>query len=194
MQQPCQPHEPGVTTKSKTQHEGFKSNVVTHVREGCSAEIEAYGTVRTILWLFQPKEFCIRIDEALDKPGARQPVDPGMSACCPQAPLIGGMVKLSNRDAPDVLAVRRDTHQCCSFSFCIGQCSFCLYFRFTRKKINFGNSIKIPAQPFDKPSYGSMLYIFQRSPEFEYSTLKAGIFSSEIKQGGDFKTLFTFYF
>src|SRR3990172_10691219 len=162
MHQPCQPHEPGITSKTETQHQGFESYIITNVCESCTFEIEAYSAFRAIFRLFKPKKFSIRVDKTLYEPGARQPVDPGMSASCPKAPIIGSRVELSNSDAPDVLLVRRDYYQFCWFNFCLGQCSFSLYFSCTREKIHLGDGIKIPAYPFNNPPYSSMLDRFQR--------------------------------
>src|SRR3972149_4602097 len=86
---PDKPHKPGITSKTETQHQGFESYIITNVCESCPFEIEAYSAFRAIFRLFKPKKFSIRVDKTLYEPGARQPVDPGMSASCPKAPIIG---------------------------------------------------------------------------------------------------------
>src|SRR6267143_1065192 len=74
----------------------FESHAVTRVREFGPLKIEANGISRTVPRALDPGELGLAVDEALDQPGAREPVDPRVAAGRPDA-----ILEFRRIEAPD---------------------------------------------------------------------------------------------
>jgi hypothetical protein len=83
----------GRFVETERARDDLEGDQLAHVRECRAVEVVADRLLRALLRVGQPEEGRPLVDEALDQPGSRQPVDPGTFARCPGA-------ALEVRDAP----------------------------------------------------------------------------------------------
>src|SRR5882672_2120094 len=88
--------ERGIVIQAETREQHFESHPVARVREFGPVKIEANGFSRTVLRPLDPGELGLAVDEALDQPGAREPVDPRAAAGRPDA-----ILEFRRIEAPD---------------------------------------------------------------------------------------------
>src|SRR5258706_7769521 len=70
----------------------FERHAVTDVRELGAVEVEPHGIAPTLAWHVDPDELRLRVDEALDQPGAGQAIDPRILAGRPGPLLVTALV------------------------------------------------------------------------------------------------------
>src|SRR5947208_3191046 len=83
-----------IQPEAREQH--LESHAVSRVREFGALKIEANGISRTVPRALDPGELGLAVDEALDQPSAREPVDPWAAAGRPSA-----ILEFRRIEAPD---------------------------------------------------------------------------------------------
>src|SRR6185503_12850176 len=81
--------------EGRKQH--LEGHAVLHMGELGAVEVEPDRLLRALARAGDPREAGLAIDEALDQPGAREPVDPGRFARGPHALAIAAVADLAQR-------------------------------------------------------------------------------------------------
>src|SRR5260221_534835 len=81
-----------VMLQVETCQQHLERHAVTNVRELRAVEVEADGLARPLVRPFDPDELRLRVDEALDQPGAGQAIDPRILAGRPGPLLVTVLV------------------------------------------------------------------------------------------------------
>src|SRR5437016_341375 len=84
--------ERGVLLQIETGEQHLERHAVADVRELGAVEVEPDRSARTLARSLDPGELRLRVDEALDQPRARQPIDPWVLARRPDPLLVTALV------------------------------------------------------------------------------------------------------